>query len=306
MHIVKNGDRWYKGNLHTHTNLSDGKLSPEETKAYYSAAGYDFIALTDHWKFGEGSEKDPSGLLVLSGAEYNFNGEDVLAGVFHVVGVGMTSDPLEKIGRDSEVQNTINEILARGGAAIYAHPAWSLNTWDMLMKFENITATEIYNSVSGTPSNCRPYSGDIVDQLAARGRILNLVAVDDTHFYTGEETLSYIMVNLGNKQLNSANIIAAIHAGDYYATQGPRFSVRLEGDGLEYVVECEESDDIDRVTFFTNRPWENMRSVMRADGKPVTSARFPINEKDTFIRAEIYASNGKTGWSQITELKRRS
>ena len=29
----RNGCIWYKGNLHTHTTLSDGRLTPEESAA---------------------------------------------------------------------------------------------------------------------------------------------------------------------------------------------------------------------------------------------------------------------------------
>ena len=39
---------WYKGNLHTHTTESDGRLSPLETIRIYAEHGYDFLALTDH------------------------------------------------------------------------------------------------------------------------------------------------------------------------------------------------------------------------------------------------------------------
>src|SRR5215813_8805491 len=42
-------DRFYKGNLHTHSTRSDGKLSPEEVVAAYRERGYDFLALTDHF-----------------------------------------------------------------------------------------------------------------------------------------------------------------------------------------------------------------------------------------------------------------
>ena len=43
MYIDKNNRKWFKGNLHTHTNLSDGRLSPEESIALYRENGYDFI-----------------------------------------------------------------------------------------------------------------------------------------------------------------------------------------------------------------------------------------------------------------------
>ena len=39
---------FFKGNLHCHTTVSDGKLSPDEVVALYRDLGYDFLALTDH------------------------------------------------------------------------------------------------------------------------------------------------------------------------------------------------------------------------------------------------------------------
>jgi len=35
---------WLKGNLHTHTTNSDGRLTPEQRLAAYEARGYDFLA----------------------------------------------------------------------------------------------------------------------------------------------------------------------------------------------------------------------------------------------------------------------
>lgn len=312
MYIDKNGNKWYKGNLHTHTTRSDGKLSPEATKDFYRGEGYDFLALTDHWVYGEGSKNGvpaDDGMLILAGTEYNFNGEDVVAGVFHIVGIGCETDPMETIGRNSTAQETIDEINRCGGVAILAHPAWSLNTYDMIMNFHGLAATEIYNSVSGAPRNCRPYSGDVVDQLAARGHAIKLVSSDDTHFYLGEQGLSYIMVNLGDKPLNRENVLEALRAGNYYATQGPHYETSVENRGNvdgklnygEYIVKCPIEDGVTRVTFYTNRPWENLRCVF-ADKEPLTEARCPIDRNDTFIRAELQTAAGKKGWSQITLL----
>ena len=39
---------WLKGNLHSHSNFSDGKLTPEEMKEAYKSHGYDFLAVSDH------------------------------------------------------------------------------------------------------------------------------------------------------------------------------------------------------------------------------------------------------------------
>ena len=40
--------RWYKGNLHTHTLWSDGNHFPEMVVDWYAQRNYDFLALTDH------------------------------------------------------------------------------------------------------------------------------------------------------------------------------------------------------------------------------------------------------------------
>lgn len=37
-----------KGQLHIHTNFSDGKLTPQEAADIYARLGFDFIAYTDH------------------------------------------------------------------------------------------------------------------------------------------------------------------------------------------------------------------------------------------------------------------
>ncbi len=294
MYIDKKGNRLYKGNLHTHTTISDGVKNPEDTKTLYKEKGYDFIALTDHWIYGEGCENDKSALITLSGIEYHF-GDNAVSGVFHIVGFGMKKDP--GVTRDDDVQTAIDKINSHGGGAILAHPAWSMNTHDMIMQYHGFTATEIYNSVSDLPFNCRPYSGIVVDELAARGYILPLVADDDTHFHQGEMGKAYILVNLGKEEATAERLIAAIKEGHFIATQGPIFDFRREGD--EIVVECETGAEI--VTFFTNLLWENDRSTV-ADGEPLYEARFKIKPRHTFVRAEIRDRDGKVGFSQIIKI----
>ncbi len=294
MYIDKKGNRLYKGNLHTHTTVSDGVKTPEGTKAVYKAMDYDFLTFTDHWIYGEGCEKDESGLIILSGIEYHF-GTDAADGIFHIVGFGTEKD--RGVTLDEGVQVTVDKINSHGGGAILAHPAWSMNTHDMLMKYEGFTATEIYNSVSDLPFNCRPYSGIVIDQLAARGYILPLVADDDTHFHKGEAGKAYILVNLGKAEATADKLVSAIKEGRYIATQGPIFEFYRDGD--EVVVECETGAEM--VTFFTNLPWENDRSMV-ADGEPLHEARFKIKPNHNFVRAEIRDKDGKIGFSQIIKL----
>ena len=41
--------RFYKGNMHTHSTRSDAVRDPLDVCALYRDAGYDFLALTDHF-----------------------------------------------------------------------------------------------------------------------------------------------------------------------------------------------------------------------------------------------------------------
>ena len=48
MEYLAGEGRWLRGNLHTHTTVSDGKLTPEECIRLYKEKGYDFLCITDH------------------------------------------------------------------------------------------------------------------------------------------------------------------------------------------------------------------------------------------------------------------
>ena len=41
-----------KGNIHTHSDRSDGVLPADEVARRYRAAGYDFLSMTDHFMRG--------------------------------------------------------------------------------------------------------------------------------------------------------------------------------------------------------------------------------------------------------------
>ena len=136
-----------------------------------------------------------------------------------------------------------------------------------------------------------------MDELAARGYVLPLIADDDTHFHSGEVGMSYIMVNIGDKTLNRENLMAALRAERFFATQGPFFGVWRDDD--EIVVQSETPMSV--VTFSTNRPWEGNRNVF-AEDEPLYEARFIIHPHDKFVRVEVLDAEGKMGFGRIIEV----
>lgn len=47
-YLLPEAGQFYKANLHCHSTVSDGRLSPEELKELYMRHGYSIIAYTDH------------------------------------------------------------------------------------------------------------------------------------------------------------------------------------------------------------------------------------------------------------------
>ena len=202
------GKIWYKGNLHTHTTNSDGAYAPEETIALYKSKGYDFLALTDHWFHGEGRQEE--NFLLLNGTEFDV-GSTVQEGIYHIVGIGMEKAPaLTKRAPGLSAQKIIDEIHNVNGIAILAHPAWSLDRASEVAKLYGIDGCEIYNTTSGLPWNCRPYSGVFFDEMALLGHYLPCMAADDAHHYTGDETRSYIMVQAQTASTRRRGRISAL------------------------------------------------------------------------------------------------
>lgn len=278
------GNKWYKGNLHTHTSLSDGRLSPDEVISMYRRGGYDFLALTDHWKLSETIEdKD---FLLLSGCEYD-TGQNAKAGIYHIVGIGMQEAPCVKKEPGLAPQEIVNTIRKAGGIAILAHPAWSMNRPESLLRLEGLAGTEIYNTVSGKPWNVRPYSGWFVDALAVDGKEVPCFASDDAHFYNGDQMKSYIMVRADS--LTRESILSSIRRGDFYATQSPELYVSRVDDVIH--VRC---SPVSEVIFFSDTVYAEDRVVT---GSGIREALYRIKPSDTFLRVELVDANGRMAWS---------
>lgn len=291
MQVDMFGECRYKVGLHTHTNLSDGKRSPKEAARIYKSAGFDALAFTDHWVYGEETEID--GLKIISGCEYNLGASDTSVDVIHIVGVGMNKDP-GIVRATATRQGVVDSIKANGGVAIWAHPAWSLNSLSDTKTVCGFDAVEIYNTVSNAGQSSRPYSGYFVDILANNGIIYPLIATDDTHYYNGEdETRSYIMVKAASN--SQADIINAILQKDFYATQGPELHVKREGETVS--VDCSACV---MINFLSNIAWAPNRITK---GENLTHAEYHINTCEKWIRVEIMDKNGNYAWSNIIEIK---
>ena len=69
--LPKEGN-FYKANLHSHSTISDGTLTPEELKQLYQTQGYSIFAYTDHDVFIPHHELSDETFLALAGFEAEF------------------------------------------------------------------------------------------------------------------------------------------------------------------------------------------------------------------------------------------
>ena len=281
-----------KVGLHLHTTRSDGQKTPEEAARLYADEGFDAVAFTDHWLYGEPTEL--CGLTVLSGCEYNVGGADC-PHVVHIIGVGMEYAPELPRVWDRTLENShahateaIKAIRKAGGLAIAGHPAWSLNTAEHLMSLGDFDVLEIYNAVSECGMSDRAYSDVIADQLACMGRYPGLVATDDVHYYADDACRGWIMVEADSTDRKT--LIDAIRAGKFYATQGPEVHIeKIAPDRVRVV--CSPAC---KIVFQSNTSWAAGRIVR---GEDLTEATYTRAATDRFVRAEITDERGKKAWT---------
>lgn len=281
-----------KGNLHMHTTVSDGRLSPEEAIALYRRHGYDFVAITDHDTVAMPTHHREN-MLILSGIElaYELPSEEL-----HIVGICLPQGLESKLEPRFGPQYAIDGIRTAGGRAIIAHPAWSLLSTGTISGLHNVSAIEIYNSMSTAPRNClRADSSSIVDIAAAHGHALPLVAVDDAHYYDGEQCKSYVMVQM--RELTQESLLQALEERRFYASQGPRI-YRLSATSERISIEC---SPVDTIIFYSNLSWVAGR-CRQGDGLTHSVYDLTAQQGETFVRCQLIDKIGNSAWTNPIRL----
>ena len=65
----------YKANLHCHSTISDGVMTPEELKKHYKSQGYSILSYTDHEVLVPHNELNDEDFLALPGYEVQVYGD---------------------------------------------------------------------------------------------------------------------------------------------------------------------------------------------------------------------------------------
>ena len=296
--------RWFKGNLHTHTTKSTGDTEPEHVAEWYREHEYDFLVLSDHnhRTVLDGTDAERSRWPhLIPGQEVSivFDSAPVHLGA---IGTREMVEPREGDTLVETLQANIDAVREAGGLAVINHPNYRWAFGD-----REITATsgawamEVFNGHHGVnnPGGAgNPGTESIWDRVLASGRRVYGVATDDAHHFQDEfgprrsnPGRGWIAVRAG--ELADGALLDAMSRGDFYASTGVRLA-ELEVRGRELVIEIEPETEFGfkYTTVFTG---PNGRELWTANG---TSARFTLSRMDDYVRATVYASNGEKAWTQ--------
>ncbi|NVK46823.1 MAG: PHP domain-containing protein [Rhodobacteraceae bacterium] len=291
--------RFYRGNLHTHSNRSDGALDPAEVCRRYKAEGYDFIALTDHfvgiydYPLVDTSAFRDEGFTTLFGAELHSgameNGE-----LWHILAVGL---PLEFARSNSpafvpvEGQESGPELAQRardaGAFVAVAHPQWSGMSLADARSIEAAHAVEIYNH--GCAMGCDRADGAFyADLLLSEGRDLTVIATDDAHFTEPDHFGGWVMVKAEENAPEA--LLAALKRGDFYSSQAPELR-QIEVTEKAVTVECS--------AVATVIVQGHGSAALAVHGESLTRAEVPLMRfhESPWLRVTVMDRAGKRAWS---------
>ncbi|MBR4863928.1 MAG: hypothetical protein IKU07_05065 [Oscillospiraceae bacterium] len=317
--------QFYKANLHCHTTLSDGFLTPEEVKSLYKENGYSVVAFTDHDVLIPHKDLKDDNFLPLNGLEFTLVSPAEEAGepgkhpTIHLCMIGLEEDnvttplyhrekyikyhpetvrPLLTVDetlpdyeRGFEIRD-INEVIAtarsKGFFVTYNHPGWSHDDPRRILSYEGLNALEVYNSlfVKLGYDDCNQY---LYDGMLRAGQKVFPIAADDNH---NKYPLGHKLCNtfcswtqIEAENLDYRTVTKALEDGSFYISNGPAIHSLFIEDN-SIIIACDPAVRI-VVTHDTER-------LQRKDAEHegITSATFKLRPESGWFRVTVYDQNG--------------
>lgn len=314
---------WYKGNLHSHTTNSDGKLSPEEAVKLYKQHGYQFMCLSEHDYYTDlRSEFDGDDFILLPGVEASawlLNDEkNALIKTHHIHGI-LGNLEMQKAAGDkiinhgerlippvytekwdglSVAQKLSDSLREKGCFTTYNHPVWSRVEMDEVCSLQNFWAIEVYNY--GTEVECGEGSDSIFwDALLRKGTCIHAFASDDNHnpgrFF--DSFGGYVMVK--SEELSHEAIVNHLLAGDYYSSAGPEiYQWGIDGDKV--FIEC---SNVEKINFIVGGYVGRSETILKHEGT-LKGGFHVLKGDEKYVRIECVDAKGRKAWTNVLWLSK--
>ena len=296
----------YKGNLHCHTTLSDGRLTPEEICQAYRARGYAFLALSDHDKYYEHDDLQRKDFVVLNAYEqcidraqrepfgqgkcYHFN-FFAKTPAHHELNIPPVPDYEDKAG----INRMIADIKAQDFLCSYNHPYWSLQNFEDYTPLAGVDFLEVFNYGCYIGDGLHENQINVYDDMLRWGHCKPLFCTmtDDNHNvyppddYRTDSFGGWVMA--GADELSYEAIIKALETGDFYCSCGPEIcylAVDTEAKTVEIRTKPVKSISLSTIGRRGDR-------VEAEPGKTIDHALFPLRDNDGYFRIEVTDANGR-------------
>jgi len=302
---------WFKGNLHTHTNKSDGDSSPETVVDWYSNNKYDFLVLSDHNHLTI-LDSNQTKLLLIPGEEITLN----LPYTIHInaIGIKKVIEPTLRSTKVKTLQANIDNIINSGGLAEINHPnfRWALNEKD-LVQVRGAHFIEVFNGNYNTHN----YGGggkksveEMWDEMLSKKIKIWGVAVDDSHHFKEEfaphrHNPGRGWVEVFAKNLSEKNILDSMRNGNFYFSNGVKFKkININKEKIELLISGDYfnkglSNSLITDSKYTTQLISNEGEIVEEiNGKSVKFNLVNENNKYTYFRTKTISSTGSIGWTQ--------
>ncbi len=302
-YLLPESGSFFKTNLHVHTTVSDGRMTPEEVKKVYKENGYSAVAFTDHQIMLPHPElcddefiaitatevaKNSGHYMFLPSTHFNVYARDPMACTYPYYSPNAIWDAIAHV-RDyyndemrnfnygetfgygpTELNKVIKACNESGYLVCYNHPNGSLENYSYYGGLEGIWGAECFNTGCAGGFG---YDEDIhvIDDINRKGeRRAFPIAADDAHSL-GTCCKGYVMVKA--EALTYANLFDALEKGDFYASTGVHITELYIEDSILHV----ELDGAgaDEIMLYT--PIRFRRKVKSEGTAPLTHAAFDIS-----------------------------
>ena len=146
------------------------------------------------------------------------------------------------------------------------------------------------STITAAPSRPTAATASICStELCNEGRRLTAIATDDAHFRNGDHDAFGGFVEVKAESLDPEALLAALKAGQFYASQGPRL-LDVEVSRDEVQVKCSPVDAIALVT-------GTSRAISRI-GRHMTEATLEVGE----AKRQAWADPGAIAWFRIVVI----
>ena len=292
--LPKEGN-FYKANLHSHSTLSDGRLTPEEMKQLYKSNGYSILAYTDHNVFTDFSCLSDDTFLILNGSEEDVKTPDS-AKKCHVGFIALDASVSKRVdlsGLNREhtpeyICSMIKRGTDSGFFAVFNHPTWSMEEYTDYINFKGMHAMEIKNNGS-VMLGYDEYNERVYDDLLRSGQRIFCIAADDNHNIPGRDDSLGGFTMIKAPALEYKAVADALAAGHFYAGEGPEIhELYMEGNVLH--IKTGEAASIRFTTAI-----RSAKLVHSPDG--VCEAEFEVTPEQKYVRVTVTDKQGKKAWT---------